>query len=221
MATDEARLREHLLESITQNVPRGFLDDFQRRTVNAYREKFHDVMHDPTALSEQRLAKLIQDRMFRMDWELAQAAKACGMPVTSKPLPENAWSYTYVVAGSFGLTQSYVPAIGALPKPAKFRDDLATAAGVPRLPLDDPKEIYQIKDFYALFAHNPLGKFFTEDEQQLGTLQFCIPCKDMNDWTFAMSFAELLSYYPAMAKKPRATRAPTWKQRVVRGGETS
>ena len=203
---------DYLIAKIVDNISRGFLEEFQKRAPGAYLDRFQLVRHEPTTLQEQRLPKLIADRVFRMDWELAQAAETFGLPATSKPLPENSWYYTYVIAGDIGLTQSYVPAIGALPKPAKFRNDLAMAAGVPRLPIDDPAEIYQVKHFYALLAHNPVGKRFTEEDQKLGSLQLCIPCKDMNSWAFAMSVAELLSYYPAAAKKPEPTRAPTWKR---------
>ena len=166
------------------------------------------MRHEPTTLQEQRLPKLIADRVFRMDWELAQAAETFGLPATSKPLPENSWYYTYVIAGDIGLTQSYVPAIGALPKPSFetiWRWPLVFRAC-------NPAEIYQVKHFYALLAHNPVGKRFTEEDQKLGSLQLRIPCKDMNSWAFAMSVAELLSYYPAAAKKPEPTRAPTWKR---------
>ena len=142
--------------------------------------KFADVKADPATLSEHRLPKLIQDRVFRMEWELAEAAKAHGLPYTAKPLPENKWAYTYVICGSFGLTQAYVQTAGSVPIPAKYREDLAKAAGIPRLPIDDPAEIYQSKEFYALLAHNPVGKLFAEEDQRLGTLQLCVPCKDMN-----------------------------------------
>lgn len=209
MATDEERVREHILKRVVDGVPRAYLEDFQRRAPAAYRDEFENARHDTTTVPEQRLSRLILNRVFRLDWELAEAAKAHSLPATSKPLPENAWNYTYVIAGGFGLTQSYVPAIGSLPKPAKFREDLAKAAGVPRLPLDD---LYQVKEFYGLLAHNPVGKNFAEGDQQLGSLQFCIPCRDMNSWVFAMSVPELLSHYPAAVKKTSKGRAPTWKR---------
>ena len=53
-----------------------------------------NVVHSPMTLKEQRLAKLIQDRFFRMEWELAGAAETHNLPATSKPLPENSWQYT-------------------------------------------------------------------------------------------------------------------------------
>lgn len=219
MATDAERLRKYLVEQAVINIPRGFLGELQRRTPAAYQDQFQQVDHDPTTVQEQRLARLIQDRFFRMEWELSQAAKAQGMPATSKPLPENSWQHTYVSAGAFGLTQSYVTAMGVLPQAAKFRDDLAKAARVPRLPIDDPKEIYELKEFYGLFAHNPIGRMFTERDQKLGSLQLCIPYHDMKGWALEISVIELLAHYPAEAKKVEPKRAPTWKRSPSRGLE--
>jgi hypothetical protein len=216
MSTDDELCREFMIARVVEFVPRGFLEEMQRRTERAYLERFQLVKHEPTTLEDHRLFKLLADRVFQMDWELAKAAKAHELFATSKQLPENTWIYTYAIAGAFGLTQSYVPTIGALPQAAKFRDELAKAAGFPRLPIDDPKEIYELKRFYALLAHNPIGKRFTEDDQKLGSLQFCVPCKDMNSWAFAMSVAELLSYYPAEARELETTRAPTWKPKPDR-----
>jgi len=219
MATDTERLRKYLAEQVVINIPRGFLDEIQRRTSAAYQDQFQQVDHDPTTVQEQRLARLIQDRFFRMEWELSQAAKAQGMPATSKPLPENSWQHTYVSTGAFGLTQSYVTAMGVLPQPAKFRDDLAQAARIPRFPIDDPKEIYELKKFYGLFAHNPIGRTFSERDQKLGSLQLCIPYHDMKGWALEISVVELLAHYPVEAKKVEPTRSPTWKRRLSRESE--
>ena len=77
--------------------------------------------------------------------------------------------------------------------------------------------MYQQKKFYALFAHNPVGRHFTEADQKLGSLQLCIPYKDMNGWALAMSVPEILSHYPVTIKEAEPTRAPTWKRRPDRG----
>lgn len=218
MATDDEALRSHLIDEAIRNVPRAFLERFLARVPNAYREKFLEVDSDPTTIEDQRLARLCQDRVFRLDWELAQAAKEAKLPATSRPLPENGWAYTYVAAGSVGITQSYVQTIGALPKPAKFRDGLAKAAAVPRLAIDEPAEIYLPKSFYALIAHNPLGKKFRLPDQDLGSVQFCVPCHDMKAWALEISVTELLSYYPSI-KRSISTRSPAWKKRPDTGTE--
>ena len=112
MATDEELQREFLLSKIVESVPRDFLQDFWKRSFAAYADRFHLVRHEPTTLEEHRLPKLLQDRVFRMDWELKQSARSHGLLVTSRPIAENSWCFTYVVAGDVGLTQSYVPTIG-------------------------------------------------------------------------------------------------------------
>jgi hypothetical protein len=216
MATDDELQRAHLLARVVKGIPRAFLEDFFKRTAAAYSDRFQLVKHEPTTLEEHRLSKLLADRVFRMDWELKKSADAHGLIATSRPVAENNWSFTYVIAGDIGLTQSYVPTIDELPKAAKFRDELAMAGNIPRLPLDDPAEIYQPKKFYALLAHNPIGRHFTEEDQKLGSLQLCIPYKDMNGWALTMSVPELLSYYPVTTKEAEPTRAPTWKRKPGR-----
>jgi hypothetical protein len=214
MATDEELLREHVLARAVVSIPRGFLVEFNERVTRAYAEEFAEIAHKPARLAEQRIFNLAQDRCFRIDWELYEAAKAYGLPATPRPLPENKWHHTYVIAEEFGLTQSYVQRLGDLPQPAKFREKLAAAANFPRLPLDDPAEIYAIKNFYTLFAHNPLGRSFCEQDQRLGSLMFCVPDQFMKRWTVEISVAELISYYPVEKKQTKTDRGPTWKKQT-------
>jgi hypothetical protein len=147
-----------------------------------------------------------------MDWELYESANRHGLIATANLLPENQWYHAYVVSGSFGITQSYVQAVGELPHPAKFRERLAEAAACPRLPFDEVKEIFEVKEFYALFAHNPVGRMFSEEHQRLGALSLCIPSKDMRSWVAELSVPELLAYYPAKVAVKKVGRGPTWKR---------
>lgn len=211
MATDESELRNHLIAQTTINVPKSFLIEIQDRFPRAYADLFAQAKSDQATLTEHKIAKLVQDRCFRMDWELNQAAQRHGLAATAKPLPENTWHYTYVSSGSFGLTQSYVPQLGSLPTPAKFRENLASASQMPKLPLDEPSEIYQVKQCYALLAHNPVGQKFDDASQKLGGLQLCIPHHDMKGWALEISVAELLSHYAMEPKRSSRTTAPTWK----------
>lgn len=212
MPTDEQRLRDHVIAQAGENIPLAFLEELLERIRRAYNEEFAEVQHKLTTLPEQRIFKLNQDRCFRIDWELHQAAKAHGLAATAKPLPFNKWHHTYVSSGTFGLTQSYVQQMGELPQPARFRDNLAEAAKCPRLPIDDPEEIYKTKSFYALFAHNPIGRSFSEEDQRLGSLMFCVPDRSMRSWAVEISVPELIASYPSEKKKISPTIAPTWKQ---------
>lgn len=186
----------------------------------AYDAVFAEVHSDPTTLAEHKLNKLIATRCFRIDWELHEAAKKHGLAVTAKPLPENTWHYTYISTGGFGLTQSYVQKMGSLPQPAKFRENLASASKMPRLPIDDVSEIYAAKDFYGLLAHNPVGQKFDEDSQKMGGLQLCVPFPDMKGWALEISVAELLSHYATEPKRKDRSTEPTWKPDTKREAGT-
>jgi hypothetical protein len=219
MATDEEEVRKFIIDQIVKHVPRDFVEEYHDRAKRAYSEAFAEVNHSPTTLTHQRIFKLNQDRCFRLDWELYECAQAHGLVATANLLPENQWHHAYVVSGGFGITQSYVQALGDLPHPAKFRERLAEAARCPRLPFDDPKEIFVLKDFYALFAHNPVGKTFTEEHQRLGALTFCIPSRDMRGWVAELSVPELISFYPAKKGTRKVGRGPTWKRHTETGTE--
>jgi hypothetical protein len=211
MAADEEALRDRVIRAAIGNVPRAFLEELHSRAQRAYPDVFAAVAADPTCLPEQQIDKLLQDRHFRMEWELLEAAKAHGLVSTARQITENKRKHAFVSAGTFALTQAYVQAMGDLPQPAKYRDSLAAAARCPRLPLDDPSEIYRMRDFYALLANNPVGRRFTEEDQQLGTLSFCVPYRDMKGWAVEMTVLELLAAYPTKMKPVRKDRAPTWK----------
>ena len=209
-AKDE--LKAHIVANAIRSFPKGFLENLQKRAETAYVDTFEQIRHDPTVLPEQRIHKLKYDRCFRMDNELAQAAKAFGLPFTAKPLAENNWHYVYATVGEFGITQSYVQKIGDLPAPAKFRERLADAANIPRFPLDDDPEIFKPRQFYGLFTHNPVGQVFSYDMQKLGSLRLCVPYKGMKGWALEIPVVELTSLYPADMKVAVATPAPTWKK---------
>jgi hypothetical protein len=219
MATDYELVRQHILDQAVANVPRGFVEEFYDRTKRAYSEEFAEVAHKPATLDHQRIFKLNQDRCFRLDWELYECAREHGLKASQNLLPENQWYHAYVVSGGFGLTQSYVQNLGDLPHSAKFRDRLAEAARCPRLPFDDPQEIFAVRDFYALFAHNPVGRLFTEEHQRLGSLMFCVPSRDMRSWVAEISVPELLSLYPATKVTKKVGPAPTWKRHSETGTE--
>jgi len=211
MPTDYERARTYILEQAVKHVPRPFIEEYADRARRAYAEVYAEVAASPATLEHQRLFKLNQDRCFRMDWELYTCAKAHGLVATANLLPENQWCHAYALSGSFGLTQSYVQSVGDLPQAAKFRERLAEASRCPRLPFDDAEEIFEVKEFYALLAHNPVGRTFTEEHQRLGSLMFCVPSRDMRSWAADISVPELLALYPAKKTAKKAGRAPTWK----------
>ncbi len=218
MATDEELMRAHVVAQVVSQIPKGFLTEFYQRSERAYSDEFSEMSHKAARVDEQKRLNLIDERHYRIDFELLEAAKSYGLSATAHPLPENTWRYGYVSCGTFGLTQSYVRRIGDLPKPAKFRDRLASASRMPRMPLTEAEDIYEVKDFYAIFTHNPVGDKFSEEQQRLGSLMFSVPCEDMRKWAVNISVPELITEYPTV-KKDSKVRGPTWKPIEKRGGE--
>ncbi|GAB5540006.1 MAG: hypothetical protein Salg2KO_21090 [Salibacteraceae bacterium] len=209
----EAReqLKQHITSRAVDTFSKEFLTEIQDRIGRAYVGTYDHVAHDKTVLKEQKIHKLRQDRCFRMDFELSEIATKFGLQNTAKKLPENDWAFAYVVNGDFGFTQSYVQKIGDLPNPAKYREQFAESARVPRLSLENDSEFYKPRNFYGLFAHNPIGAKFDEDSQKLGSLQFCVPFMDMKGWALEISVPELISLFPSVSKTPLAKSGPTWK----------
>jgi hypothetical protein len=139
-------------------------------------------------------------------------------PATSQgeQLPNNR-HYVYVANGSLGLTQSYVPTIGAMPKVAKFREVHAAINAISRqtrLDLgDEPKEVLIGKEFYGVLAHNPVSKRFTDHDQRLGMIQFCVPVNDCSGWAVQLTIEEILAAYDSMSRtEKKPDRRLRWKK---------
>lgn len=218
MATDHELMRQHVISRAVAEIPKGFLENFNQRMQRAYADEFADMQHRPARIKSQRPFNLIDERFYRADHELFEAAKDFGLNATANPLPQNAWRHVYVSCGEFGFTQSYVRRIGEMPKPAKFRESLASAAKMPRLPLTEASDIYDLKKFYAIFTHCPIGDGFKEEQQRLGSLMFSVPYEDMNEWMLNISVSELITMYPVIIKDKKS-RSPIWKRHEKKGGE--
>lgn len=211
--------RYYYIKQAITHIPKGFLKDFQYRTSIAYKEAFKETELSSSILQEQKLQRLIAVRYFHVESAFKKASENYGLSFTAKQLPENSFRTGYVSCGHFGFTQSYVQCIGDLPQPAKYREKLASAGNAPRLPLDEPSDIYKPKQHYAIFTHNPKGKYFSEEMQSLAELRLSIPYNDMKGWVLNISIMELIAHYPADDKKVSAHRAPTWKRKQKRRKE--
>lgn len=210
-----ARLKATILSTIVRDFPRGFWEDGRAAARQAYLDVFHQIAADPNLVVEQQLDKLYQDRHFRMEHLLATVARKHGLPSTSTLLATNSRHYVYVAKGSIGLTQAYVPAIGAMPKQARYRERLAAMSAIPKTPRldfgDEPREVLIGKDFYGLLAHNPAGNRFTEQDQRLGMIQFCVPVNDCSEWAIELAIEEILSEYETAAPSAKPDRRLPWK----------
>jgi hypothetical protein len=180
----------------------------------AYIDVFSQIKNDPNMVLEQRIDRLRQDRHFRMEHVLSSLSDRHGIAKSHTSLAENSQHYVYAAKGDIGMTQSYVPTIGDLPKPARYWERLASANDIPRLDLgDEPPEVLIGKQYYGLIAHNPVGRKFDADEQKLGMVQFCVPSQDSKIWALELSIEDLTSAYPEDKKDAETKREPVWKDR--------
>jgi len=185
-------------------------------------DAYHEIAADAGYLAEQRKDALLQMRHFRMERLLISLAEKYGLARSPTVLAENARSIAYVTGGDVGMTQAYVADIGAMPKPARFRERFAERMALPRLDLgDEPPEVMIGKSFYGLLAHNPVGRRFREEDQKLGTMQFCLPASDCKAWAVELTIPEILMAYEAAKPAAKPDRSLPWKieRRKEQGGE--
>lgn len=213
----QSRLRNIILSTIVRDFPLKFWEDARMRGRQTYLDVFSQVRHDRNLVEEQRLDKLYQDRYFHMERLLAVLANEHGLAQTSTLLAENNRHYVYATKGSIGLTQAYVPTIGGMPKPARYRERLAALNDIPKSPRfdfgDEPPEVLLGKDFYGLLVHNPAGKRFTEQDQRLGMMQFCVPVNDCSEWAVELAIEEITAAYAIESATETVDRRLPWKKR--------
>jgi hypothetical protein len=104
-----------------------------------------------------------------------------------------------------GVTQSYVPVSGEMPKPAAFRKQLAEMAEferILRLPLsDEPIELVTPKAVMGVLLHSPVGRRFSEDDQKLGAIGLFVPYKDYSGWAVELALPEIFAAYTPVEKR--------------------
>lgn len=214
------RLRANTLATIIRDTPEGFWTDVRELAKITYADAYADVATDKNVLPSQKIDDLLQRRHFRMEKLLNDLAQKHGLSCTTTAIPQNGRHHAYVYSNKVGMTQSYVSAIGMMPKPAKFRERLANAMNLPRLDLgDEPDGAFILPNVYGVIAHNPVGGRFSLDEQKLGMIQFCVPARDCKAWAAELTFAEILSAYPVRQKIASPRRSLPWKTRKD-GGNT-
>lgn len=211
-----SRLQATILSTIIRDLPHAFWQDFRARSRQVYLDEFHEVLNDQNLVPNHRLHKLVQDRQFRMENLLATVALEHSLTVTPTLVIKNNRSFVYVTNGDVGLTQSYVKTIGAMPKPARFREQHAAMNNIsrsPRLDLgDEPSKAILGKDFYGIITHNPVGRHFDEDCQRLGMMQFCVPFDNCSEWAAELAIEEILSAYDDAKPVHGTDRRLPWKE---------
>jgi hypothetical protein len=208
------RLKATIVTTIVRDIPKQFWLDLRGMARQTYSDVFSQIAADPNLVPEQRIDLLRQHRHFRMENVVSVLADRHGIVKSHTLLAENSQHYVYATRGEIGMTQSYVAAIGELPKPARYWERLASANDVPRLDLgDEPPEVLIGKSYYGLIAHNPVGRHFDQDAQKLGMIQFCVPTKDGKAWAVELAIEELAAAYPVDRKEVVPERKPAWKGR--------
>ena len=208
------RLRASIVTTIVRDIPKQFWMDLRGMARQAYADLFFQVQGDPNILAEQRIDRLRQDRHFRMEHLLSTLSERHGLSRTHTMLAENGQYHVYATKGDIGLTQSYVPSIGDLPKAARYWERLAGMNDIPRLDLgDEPPEVLLCKSYYGLIAHNPAGRKFAEDEQKLGMVQLCVPSGDAKSWALELAIEDLTDAYPDEKREDVKKPSPLWKDR--------
>lgn len=214
--TPAERRRQHILAILVRDLPRAFWEDLRGRVRQAYLDIFHQVRNDPNVLDEQRLDKLYQDRHFRMENLLKVVSDAYGLDSSAALLVENNRRYVFASMGAVGLTQAYVQTIGEMPKPARFRERHSELNRIVREPALnfglEPPALVELKAFYGVIAHNPVGKRFTETDQALGMIQLCVPIDGCTSWASQFTLQEIISAYAIEEPTPKPERGPSWKR---------
>jgi hypothetical protein len=207
--TPEDGYREFVLETIVADTPEVFWRRMNERTQVVYGDSYAAVVTDPALLAEQRVQKLYQERYFKMEHALISVGEETGVPASAKLIGINQCYYAFAAIRRIGVTQSYVPISGEMPRPAEFRKQLAEMAEfqrVLRLPLsDEPTELVTPKRVMGILLHSPVGRRFSEADQRLGTIGLFIAYQDYSGWAVELALQEILAAYtPAEKREDRA-----------------
>ncbi len=215
------RLRESSLAMIRTNTPQQYWEDLRARTRVVYVDSYAAVEADRNILAGQKIDYLLQSRHFKMEKLIVDLADHHGLSHTLNLIVQNNRRHAYVFDGDVAMTQSYVQTIGAMPQPAKFREQLANSMRLPRLDLgDEPDGAFVLPKLYGLIAHNPIGRHFREEDQKLGMIQFCLPTEDCKRWAIEFAIEEIVTSYNTETKRETPKRALRWKNQDGKKGSS-
>lgn len=213
---DPEKRRAAILAIIVGDTPRDFWADGLTGARQAYPDVFQQVRHDPNLIDDQRIDFLYQSRHFRMEHLLKRLAERHGVAYSPTLLVDNGRKYVFASKGRVGITQAYVPAIGDMPKPARFRERHSALNAIVAAPSFDfglePAELLLPKQFYGVITHNPVGRRFEEVDQALGMIQFCVPVAGCTSWAAQFTLHEIVAAYAVEKPEAKPERGPDWKR---------
>ena len=195
-----------MLGLLTTNLPRGFWQGVQDRARPLYLDKFSEVRANPQLNDSQRMSVLWQDRHFAMEWLLADEAKQHGVPASANMIPRNGCYFTLAGLGPVRLVQNYVRRSGAMPRPARFRSQLASVNTFERdsvLDLIEEERPFRApSEITGVILSSPVGTSFREEHQALGAIGLHVPYSDLSGWAVSLTFAEIVTSYAAPEERP-------------------
>lgn len=214
--------KNHVLGILKSDTPRAFWDDLGSRAKSTYAESYAAVSTDKFLNDEQRLSKLFQERHFKMEHGFKQVSSDNGISVSPSLIAVNRCYYTYAKRGRFSATQKYVARPGDMPRPSRFRAQLAAAGRfnrMCRMDLGDiPLEMLTPPEVGGIFLHGPIGKKFSESDQRVGFSWFCVPYADFSGWAVKLSLTEIIASYED-AVPERADKVIPMLRQIPAAGE--
>jgi hypothetical protein len=194
---------EQIFEGVMQTILRETRATFWKRLTHwfewVYSDAYQGVANDPNILSDQRSAKLLDDRFYFAEKALQSAAKEAGLITSGQKITVNNWNYTLVRAGGVCMVQSYTPSPSELARAARFRETHAAVnrfLSSPQLALGDVEPaIFELAKINGIITHGPVGKGFGEEDQRLAFLNFAIPDESYSVWGINIPVAEIIARF--------------------------
>lgn len=203
---DDDQNKAHVLKLLTTCFPVGFWQGVQDRARALYLDRFSEISASPQLNASQRLSLLWQDRHFRMEWLLADEAAQHGVPASATLIPNNGCYYTLVAHGPVRLVQSYVRRIGTMPRPARFRSQLASINTFERNPgldlIEGERPFRAPSEFTGVLLSSPVGASFREDHQALGAIGLHVPYEDLSGWAVSLPLVDIVASYAKPEARP-------------------
>ena len=160
---------------------------------------FHETRNNPRVNESQRLSVIWQYRHFAMEWLLKHEAEQNGVPASANMIPRNKCYFSLAGGGPIGVVQSYVRKPGSMPRPARFRSQLASINAFEREPtldlIEEERPLNTPSEVTGVILSSPVGPAFSEEHQALGTLGLYVPYRDFSGWAVSLTFAEILASY--------------------------
>lgn len=195
--TERSRRDRALLGLVASCTPRGYWLGLRSGIRRAYKETLESNQNNPNLLQQSIEFATIYDRHFYVDKLLHDVSLEFGFPCVPALISINKWRYAQTDLGPFTSIQKYCWTRADLPRPAKFRKDLARSGGIsvqddllrPRLLSSD-----QVGTLNGILIHGPLSRNpRSVDFGEVGFICYAIPYDDYSDWAAIFDIDKLIA----------------------------